>query len=85
MGSLRALAEYAKMIRGDKYASQLIKLGWGDYLCTLDIANIRQYAGVTQMFHLLSTPPCNRRRSTSSWMLKRSVIAAWLLRLGQRH
>jgi hypothetical protein len=76
MGSFDALAGYAKVIGSDKYASRLIKLGWGDYLCTLDIANIRQYAGVTQMFHLLSTPPCNRRRFTSSWMLKSSVMAA---------
>jgi hypothetical protein len=50
MRSLRALAGYAKVIGGDKYASQLIKLGWDDYLCTLDIANIRQYTGVTQIF-----------------------------------
>jgi hypothetical protein len=28
MGSFRALAGYAKVIGGDKYASQLIKLGW---------------------------------------------------------
>jgi hypothetical protein len=50
LGSFRALAGYAKVIGGDKYASQLIKLGWGDDFCTLDIANLRQYAGVTQTF-----------------------------------
>jgi hypothetical protein len=50
MGSFRTLAGYATVILGDKYASQLIKLRWGDYLCILDIANIRQYAEVTQIF-----------------------------------
>jgi hypothetical protein len=51
-GSFRALAGYAKRIDGDNYASQLIKLNWGDDFCTFDIEDISQYAGKTVTFSL---------------------------------
>jgi hypothetical protein len=52
LGSFRALAGYARRIEGDRYASQLIKLNWGDDFCTFDIENISQYAGKTATFSL---------------------------------
>jgi hypothetical protein len=52
LGSFRALAGYARRIEGDRYASRLLKLNWGDDFCTFDIENISQYAGTTQVFPL---------------------------------
>lgn len=52
MGTFRVVVGYAKVMGGDTYASQLLKLDWGDDFCTLDIENISQYAGVTETFPL---------------------------------
>jgi hypothetical protein len=52
MGSFRALAGYAKRLEGDHYASQLIKLNWGDDFCSFDIEDISQYGGKTVTFPL---------------------------------
>jgi hypothetical protein len=50
MGTFRVVVGYAKVLGGDRYASQLIKLNWGDDFCALDIENISQYAAKTQTF-----------------------------------
>jgi hypothetical protein len=50
LGTFRLLAGYARRMEGDSYASQLLKLDWGDDFCALDIENISQYAGVAQTF-----------------------------------
>jgi hypothetical protein len=50
LGNFRLLAGYARRIEGDTYASQLIKLDWGDDFCSLDIGDISQYAGKTVTF-----------------------------------
>jgi hypothetical protein len=52
MGSFRALAGYARRLEGDKYASQLIKLNWGDDFGTFDIEDISQYGGKSVTFNL---------------------------------
>jgi hypothetical protein len=52
LGSFRALAGYARRIGGDRYASQLLKLNWGDDFCTFDVGDISQYAGKTATFPL---------------------------------
>jgi hypothetical protein len=50
LGSFRALAGYARLLGGGRYASQLIKLGWGEEFCALDIKDISQYGGKTATF-----------------------------------
>jgi len=47
METFSVVVGYARVMGGDTYASQLIKLGKMDDFCTSDIKNISQYAGVS--------------------------------------